>query len=485
MSRAFRCAYRARRAALGILSAAVFTFALAATPEALAESAEGERLTIETALARAASHAPALRQAESNLERAEIALAQAHVNLNSRWSVSGLAAKPLTGPNQFETSLQGRGTAPADVTWELLARPERAGFTGSGVTNSALLSLSANRALWPPPATSAEAQTRSERALALDLARRHVVDARRDAAMLSYEAFHRLQIADARLGLAAEALATAEETHRRAVARRDAGSGSLTEVLEAEIAVNRARESLLAAQGNRTTAERQLAQITGLQGQALHVTPLAAGDAVRMPKLLAPDVLAPADLEESVDRAVAWSRTLQSRTNELELAERAHQALVQAGSLSASMSAETRWQEPDGVSWRVSVNATYALGDGGARALSLQSAEIRLREAEEALRTQRYDLTTDVQRMWSQLESRRLGAQSAAMTVRLRTLERDVAEEQVARGLVTPDTLAARERALRAAQIDLNEALIELHLAELRIAVVTGLELELHKEDVR
>ena len=262
--------------------------------------------------------------------------------------------------------------------------------------------------------------------------------------------------------------------------RREIGTGSLSDVLNFEVAVNAARAAVITARQQREEALAGLAALLGYDGARLPAgTTLADLGAETESDLAIPEATDP------LAYALAHRPDLRQGENALQGAE-AGVGAARAGFWPAvSLSARVEGDRPHDARFReddfgdsVALSVSYNLFSGGYHRARLAEARRNRTAAEEDLANRRLNVSAEVVRALAELESSadqlRLQRRNADLVQR----HRDLVEKEYAAGQASLVRLNEAQRNLVQTQGRLVQARVALHRARFALDTATARVLE-------
>jgi outer membrane protein TolC len=278
-----------------------------------------------------------------------------------------------------------------------------------------------------------------------------------------------------------ESIARADERFNRrqlreAQARRRAGAGSLSDVLNFRIRVNTARAQRISAENERVAARAALSALLGAPRADMPASVRLAS----LPRETQAELRIP-DLREEVRFALRHRPDLEQR----KAAERQAGAEADAAradyfpALSLSYSLEgdrTGAFAPDEEDFGHSVALTlsFDLFDGGLRAARVREARSRRREVTRQREDLKLRVGSDVRQAMAGLSSARDRLVLERSNLELVRRTRDLVAKEYAAGQASLVRLNEAQRDLTAAEGRLARALVSLRLAGFRLDVETG-----------
>lgn len=443
--------------AISLLLVSFLTKARAAEPTApIAE------MDLAEAVARFHKDAPSLAQIDGRLQEA-----RANVRLASAPLQPILAAQGGYTRNDAEVSL-----SIAEVFETILGSlPEgvSAGIDTSALpadlTIQPLEQLSAGASLSVPlVAPSAWADLSTARAVA------RVAEASADAARQQAEA---ALIKASWLGQAAEAMWTASQNASAAAAahlesaqkRQDAGLGTALDVLVAKTELSRRQSEQAQAVADLDRARRALGALLGESGPVR----------VRVP----PPETSAADATEAAQTALAERPDLRAANGMVNAADRAAAAawwrhaptLTGTG---AAFASDVPYPTGNKTGWKLGLQLTWVLWDGGARYGLLDRARAQGRSAEGAARQAELDVSRQAQDAAEAVEVALARLKLAEDGLRTATAADELANRLYAAGLAgSLDVIDAAQRHL-SAEVAQAAAVAQVGVARADLALATG-----------
>lgn len=383
--------------------------------------------------------------AEAQLAQARAARAP-QVSLTGSYTYLQQPSQTLTFPNPFASSpptltLQLPPPDPHQVLLRLAAQYPL--YTGGR--------LEAQVAL-------AEANVRGARAV-LERTKQQVV-------FQVQQTYLQLLLARENEAAAQRAVAAAEESVRVARARLAAGVAAPFDVLQAEVSLAGARQTLARAQVQVGNTQAALAALVNL--------PL---DAAIEPT----DVLRPQPVEGSLAEFV--QRALRQRPELEELRARAQAARASielarsGGRPNVALAAQYDWSGPSSHlanSWSVTLAVTLSLHDGGITQQRVREAELRLEQLAllEAQTRQRVEL--EVRQAWWSLQQTGPELAAAERAVEQAREALRIARVRFEAGVGTSLELVSAQAQLAQAEVGLATARFNQNLARLQLLLATG-----------
>ncbi|MDY6936630.1 MAG: TolC family protein [Cyanobacteriota bacterium] len=268
--------------------------------------------------------------------------------------------------------------------------------------------------------------------------------------------YYDLQEADGNVRINEAAVANAQQSLEDAEALERAGVGTQFDVLRAEVNLANAQQDLTGSLSDQRVAQRQLTQRLNLNGQVN----LTAADEVEIAGLW--DL----SLEQTIVAAIKNRAELEQQLVQREISEQQRRvALSQIGpqvTLSANYNVLDDLEEDTGLADGSSIQATasWRLFDGGAARAAARQQEINAEIAENQFAEQRNQVRFDVERFYSDLEANLESIQTAEIALRQANEALELARLRFQAGVGTQTEVIDSETDLTRAEDNLLDAII-------------------------
>jgi outer membrane protein TolC len=283
--------------------------------------------------------------------------------------------------------------------------------------------------------------------------------------------YYDLQQADQNVRIAQAAVTNAQASLRDAQALEQAGVGTRFDVLQAQVNLANAQQTLTNAVSTQRIAQRELANLLSLS-QVVNIT---AADPVELAGLWKPT------LEETIilafqNRPELQQQLVQRNISQLQIRE----ALAQLGPqlrLQAQYNLLDVFDDNVGITdgYTVALVASLVLYDGGQARAQAAQARTNVRISEVQFAQQRNNIRFEVEQAYSQLQSSLENVQTATAGVEQATEALRLARLRFQAGVGTQLEVINAENDLTTAQGNQIEAILDYNraLAQLRRAVTT------------
>ena len=285
----------------------------------------------------------------------------------------------------------------------------------------------------------------------------------------------------AQLALKRIAIADADEAFNQrqleeARARYRVGTGSLSDMLNFEVAVNAARSSR-----NDFSREYQIALVGLAALMGVPDADLPAGMGLASLKTVTEEEMMAPDPAEHLDYALLHRPDIRQSESLLNQSEagvgiarsRFYPSMQLAGSLDGERANSARF-EGDDFGNTIGLYLTYRLYSGGERRARLAEAKYQQREAEENLLAVKIDVAADVQEAVNNVKSAQFELELQRRNAALVLENRDLVEKEYQAGQASLVRLNEAQRDLNQAQGRLALARVGLHQALKNLNASTG-----------
>jgi len=437
------------------------------------EGAARKELTLEGAVATAVANSPTLAAARARVAAAQAVVAQARAAYWPSLSAGAGASRIESAENLFSSGSFSAGGSSLGGSG--------AGLTGGSspvsFNNPESYYAASLRAAWlifdgfaRKFSLLAARYGSEESAAAAEDSRRVLVS----ALALS---FYRAQLARENMAISR----ADEEFNRRqmeeAKARRRAGSGSLSDVLNFTIQVNGAQSAFLGAKQDLRTALAELAALMGLSGGFPEDMDIA------MPPKVSEAEMTPPDRESLVALALSKRPDIAAKGGTAARL-RAAKGLAEAAyypslSLNASLDGERPHDihlGSDDFGNSLGLTLSYNIFDGGLKAARVREAEARAREADSQLASLKLRVSSQVRQTLIRLETAQEKLRLQLSNLALVRQNRDLVQKEYAAGQASLVRLNEAQRDLIRVKGQLALAVALLRQAWEESAISVGLE---------
>ena len=316
----------------------------------------------------------------------------------------------------------------------------------------------------------ADALALREAAVARDAGRRRVEIARQQARLETLSALREVEAAEALLRLARGAYEEALANHSVVVQQAEIGAATEAQLLAAQLDVLRAEQELMAAERTYQARRSSLLRLLGLTEDGVGYRFPSAWDWLAMPDSGAEDEIMAQAVAASVD---VWERQQAVETTALQLAAERERSGLET-SLQLSYSASSGQGSQPG--WRVGLQASYPLLDGGQRRLNLEAREAAYAQAQEALASAVEQVQDQVADLLFQLEDARRQVEIARLELTRAQLEWTSAQRRLELPVpaATEADVAAARRAVERAEIAWREAVWTYQARWMELQILQG-----------
>ena len=449
------------------------------SPGAVPAATAGEKtvyLFFDDVWTLADSHHPQVREALRELESLERTLAQREAAYKPTLTLRGEGPGVRFAPGgETETFTFGLGLSAGlklasglELSASINSSQREAGAAASDSGLRATLSLS--YPLLRSAELDADALALREAAVAVEAGRRRVEVARQEARMQALSALRDAEAAEARLELARAAYEEAVASHTVVVRQAEIGAATEVQLLTAQLELLRAEQELMVAERTYQARRAQLLRLLGLTEGAVRYRFPSAWDWLAMPD--------PGAVEDMMERAVASSVDVWERRQAVEAAALQLAAERERSGLETSLqvSYNTSGVQGSQPGWRVGLQASYPLLDGGQRSLSIAAREEAYARAEEALAAAVEQVQEQVADLFFQLEDARRQVEIARLELTRAELEQSAVQRRLELPVpaATEAELAAARRAVERAEIAWREAVWTYQARWLELQILQG-----------
>jgi outer membrane protein TolC len=293
--------------------------------------------------------------------------------------------------------------------------------------------------------------------------------------------YYSAQLARANIRIARADEAFQKRQLQEAQSRQQAGTGSLSEVLNFKVRLNAARTSRIRAEEGLQAALASLAALmgyeTGRLPSELSLAPLRRESRERRSR---------PGRREALAYALAHRPDLKAQQHLLETAQARSKALKGdyfpdlhlRGELTGSRQADVGFEQED-VGYAVSLNLTYTFFNGGRRRAELGESRARMREARHGIREINLGLAAEIEEAMAGLEAAEQQLELQRSNVRLVKAARDLVEKEYAAGVGSLVRLNEAQRDLIRAESEFALALVAVLQAGIDLQASTGRILEM------
>ncbi|MEH1766071.1 TolC family protein [Nostoc sp.] len=273
--------------------------------------------------------------------------------------------------------------------------------------------------------------------------------------------YYNLQQADEQVRISQSAVDSAQASFRDTQAREEAGVGTHFDVLQAQVNLANAQQTLTNAISQQQIARRQLATTLSLS-QSVNIT---AGDPVELAGLWQPT------MEETIIQAFQNRPELQQYLAQRNIYEQQRrQALSQLGPQISVVSAYNLLDRfNDGMSitdgYSAGIQASLTLFDGGAARASADQSKANIAIAETQFASQRDQIRFNVEQYYFQLQSNLKNVQTSTLALSEAKEALDIARLSYEAGVNTQTDVIAAESALTTAEGNRVTAIVNYNLA--------------------
>jgi len=277
--------------------------------------------------------------------------------------------------------------------------------------------------------------------------------------------YYDLQQADEQVRINRAAVANAQASLRDTQARERAGVGTRFDVLQAQVNLANAQQTLTNSLAQQEIARRRLATRLSL-AQSVNIT---AADPVQLAGLWQPTV------EQTIIQAFQNRPELQQGLAQRNISEQQRRrALAPLGpqiGLASSYSVLDRFDDGVGITdgYSVGLQATQNVFEGGAARASAAQSRANIAIAENQFATQRDQIRFDVERFYSQLQANQNNVQTSSVALNQARESLNLARLRFQAGVGTQTEVIAAENDLTRAEgnrvaaiLDYNRALANL-----------------------
>lgn len=440
-------------------AAAVAVLALVVHAGALAEPAVGRAratttLSLDEAVARAASQSPEVLRAEAAAQSAGADVSSALVPFHAKMSATANGAATYGTDGLAGSSggtLRFQPAPSVTLSAEANATSTNSAVTTAGTQTPAFSVGGAWDAL-PPHRLSEDALTldsaNADRAGAGEV----LALARIQAGLKARHDYRLLQIDVARSAIAREAATAARAALERDEANARANAISRADLLKSKRDDADARLSLKQAMDAEAVDRRALARDTGVTQGEITPTPWSGID------------FAPVTFDEATLRDIAarGDPTVLAAGRRLALAQTRLASARQRNNLSVTLQAGVEWQKPSSSPVvTAGVQGSYDIVDGGRLTAAVDKARSEVAAARVALDAAEASLLDTLRRQIDQLEEKALEIEGLRYARdRARVLYVD-GQSRAKAGAITADELAAAKRTYAGAELDLDAAVVD------------------------